>query len=72
MVKELADIWTAQVEAAEEEGYDIAAQDIAMKLQELIPSSADTVPKAQVQGAWRDAANVALNYLGKYKDRKTS
>jgi len=48
-----------------EEGYDQAAQDITMKLQGLIPAKSPTVADARVQGAWRDAANVALNHLGK-------
>lgn len=62
----LADQWTAEVEASTEKGYDQAVEDVAMKLQALIPASVKTVPQAQVQGAWRDAARVALGFLGKY------
>lgn len=69
-IKELAGIWQEQVEAAEEEGYDMAAQDITTALQKLIPAHADTVPKAQIQGAWRDAAKIALLHLGRYRHRK--
>ena len=50
-----------------DEGYDEAAQDITHKLQDLIPSSANTVPDARVQGAWRDAATVAYKHIGKRK-----
>lgn len=48
-----------------ESGYDQAAQDITLKLQSCIPDKTPTVADARVQGAWRDAANVALNHLGK-------
>lgn len=48
-----------------EEGYDQAAQDITLKIQSCIPDKATTVPDARVQGAWRDAGNIALNHLGK-------
>lgn len=70
IVKELADLWQQQVEEAEEEGYDMAAQDITLKIQACIPDSARTIPDARVQGAWRDAGSIALNHLGRYKNRK--
>ena len=55
----------ALFEEVYEDGYDQAAQDITMKIQSCIPSKTPTVADARVQGAWRDAANIALNHLGK-------
>lgn len=69
-VRILAELWHNDALNVEEEGYDMAAQDITLKLQELIPRYAKTVPDARVQGAWRDAANIALNHIGKYNERK--
>lgn len=48
-----------------EDGYDQAAHDITVKIQSCIPSKTPTVHAAQLQGAWRDAANIALNHIGK-------
>jgi len=48
-----------------EDGYDQAAQDITLRIQDCIPSKSPTVADARVQGAWRDAAKIALNHLGK-------
>lgn len=48
-----------------ENGYDQAAQEIALKIQSCIPSKSPTVADARVQGAWQDAAKIALNYIGR-------
>lgn len=48
-----------------EDGYDKAASDITLKIQACIPSKTPTVHAAQLQGAWRDAAKIALNHVGK-------
>ena len=61
----------AYLEQVYEDGYDQAAQDITMKLQELIPAKTPTVADARVKGAWTDAAKVALNHLGKVSRRTT-
>lgn len=50
---------------AYEDGYDQAATDITLKIQSCIPSKTPTVHAAQLQGAWRDAAKIALNHVGK-------
>lgn len=69
-VRRIADIWHNDSLNSEEEGYDMAAQDITLKIQECTPSSAKTVPDARVQGAWRDAGNIALNHIGKHKEHR--
>lgn len=48
-----------------EEGYDRAATEITLKIQNCIPSRSRTVEEARLQGAWRNAAKIALNHLGK-------
>lgn len=48
-----------------EDGYDQAAHDITMKIQSCIPGDTRTVADARYKGAWTDAANIALNHLGK-------
>lgn len=70
MVLELADLWTTEVESAEEEGYDMAAQDITTKLQNCIPAEVRTVPEARAKTAWTDATQISLHHLGNYKNRK--
>lgn len=58
-----------ELKEAYEDGYDQAAQDITLKIQSCIPSNSPTVADARVQGAWRDAANIALNHLGKLSNQ---
>lgn len=70
LAEEIAEIWEQENSRQFEEGYDKAATEITLKLQSCIPSSARTVPDARVQGAWRDAANIALNHIGRLRRGK--
>lgn len=44
-------------------GRIAAAEGIAADLQERIPDQSNTVAEAKVQGAWRDAAYLALEWV---------
>lgn len=48
---------------ANEAGHMFAAEGIAAELQERIPDYGTTVAEAKVQGAWRDAAHLALEWV---------
>jgi hypothetical protein len=50
------------VEAADL-GRIAAAEGIAAELQDRIPDQSNTVAEAKVQGAWRDAAALALEWV---------
>lgn len=61
---DLIERWEQDVGKHYEAGYDAAATKIADTLQNCIPSKATNVPDARVQGAWRDAAQIAVNHIG--------
>lgn len=42
-----------------------AAEDVALAIQDRIPAHAEDVTAAKVQGAWRDATQVALDQAAK-------
>lgn len=64
--------WEQDISVAYEEGHDRAAESITQKLQDCIPAHARNVPEAQVQGAWRDAAKVAYNFIGRRNHTRTN
>jgi UDP-N-acetylenolpyruvoylglucosamine reductase len=65
LVHEIWSKWSKDTKEVYEDGYDKAASDITLKIQNCIPSASRTIEEARLKGAWTDAAKIALNHVGK-------